>query len=107
MQKQWVRSATRPGFKLPTSMTWIEAIGPYTVEGERELMKKHRIDAVISKNSGGEHAVAKLQVARERQIPVYMLQRPSLPEADREFDDIDACRDAILEFYETDTPDAG
>ena len=98
-QRQWVRSATRPTFRLPSSMTWIEAVGPYTLEGERDLMRKFAIDAVISKNSGGVHASAKLEVARERGIPVYLLRRPMLPEAGREFTDVGACRDAVREFY--------
>jgi len=96
VQKQWLRSSIKPAFQLPPSMTWIEDIGPYEVSGERELMKKFKIDSVISKNSGGEHAIAKLEVARERQIPVYMLKRPGLAEAGREFDDIEQCRDAVL-----------
>ena len=104
-QKQWYRSATRPEFKLPPSMTWIEAIGPFNIEAERELMQRHGIDALVSKNSGGNLSGAKIEVARERGIPVYLLRRESLPPIEREFDRIEACRDALLEAMQVETSD--
>ena len=61
-------------------------------------MKKHRIDALVSKNSGGEQSVAKLEIARERSIPVYMLKRPQLAPVDREFGDIGECGEQIFEY---------
>jgi len=107
VQKQWVRSANKPNFKIPPSMIWIEDIGPYQLEGEQSLMDKYKIDAVISKNSGGDHTIAKLEAARERGIPVYMLQRPELPEVDREFDNVDECREALLQACRQSSADAG
>jgi precorrin-6A/cobalt-precorrin-6A reductase len=107
VQKQWVRSANKPGFNIPPSMTWIEDIGPYGFEGELALMNKFNIDAVISKNSGGNHAIAKLEAARERGIPVYMLKRPALPKVDREFDDVEECREALLQICRQSAVDAG
>ncbi|MEM7565422.1 MAG: precorrin-6A/cobalt-precorrin-6A reductase [Pseudomonadota bacterium] len=98
VQRQWLRSATKPAFSLPPSMTWIEAIGPYDLDPERDLLDRFKIDAVVCKNSGGTHASAKLEAARERGIPVYMLCRPELVEVDQEFDDIDAGRDALLKL---------
>ena len=106
VQKQWVRAANKPNFVIPPSMTWIEDIGPYELEGEKALMAKYKIDAVISKNSGGNHAIAKLEAARDRGIPVYMLKRPELPEADREFDDVEECREALLEACRQSSADA-
>lgn len=64
----------------------LDARGPFTHDGERALFDAHAIDVVISKNSGGSATVAKLDVARERGVPVLMLRRPSLPAADRAFD---------------------
>ena len=107
VQKQWVRSANKPNFDIPPSMSWIEDIGPYGFEGEQILMNKFNIDAVISKNSGGNHAIAKLEAARERGIPVYMLKRPQLPKVDREFDDVDECREALLQVCRQSSVDAG
>ena len=63
----------------------LDARGPFTVEGERSLFSASRIDVVISKNSGGNATEAKLEVARERSLPVIMLRRPDLPSVEREF----------------------
>lgn len=59
--------------------------GPFTLEGERTLFCAEAFDVVVSKNSGGSATEAKLEVARERGLPVIMLRRPELPAVDREF----------------------
>jgi precorrin-6A/cobalt-precorrin-6A reductase len=61
------------------------ARGPFTLDGERELFTASRTDVLISKNSGGTATEAKLEVARERGLPVIMLRRPDLPAVEREF----------------------
>ncbi len=61
----------------------VAARGPFTVEGETRLMRDHRIEALVSKNSGGAPTYAKIAAARELGIPVVMVRRPSLPEAER------------------------
>lgn len=96
-QRQWLRSALRPDFELAPSMTWIQAIGPFELEQERALMNSYGIDALVSKNSGGAHTAAKLAVARERRIPVYMLRRPTLSPVDCEFHDLEACCARVIE----------
>lgn len=53
--------------------------GPFTVESERSLMTGHAIDVLVTKNSGGRAAAAKLFVARELEIPVVMVERPTNP----------------------------
>ncbi|MNT95556.1 cobalt-precorrin-6x reductase [compost metagenome] len=40
---------------------------------------------LISKNSGSSATEPKLEVARERGVPVIVLKRPVLPGVDREF----------------------
>lgn len=65
--------------------TIIAARGPFSLDGERALFDRHRTDVLISKNSGGAATEAKLAVARERGVPVVMLQRPPLPPVEREF----------------------
>lgn len=74
----------------------IDARGPFSLEGERALFAQYDFDVVVSKNSGGSATEAKLQVARERGIPVVMVKRPALPPADRAFDDIAALTAALL-----------
>jgi precorrin-6A/cobalt-precorrin-6A reductase len=59
--------------------------GPFTLEGERALFSAEAFDVVVSKNSGGSATEAKLEVARERRLPVVMLRRPELAAVDREF----------------------
>jgi precorrin-6A/cobalt-precorrin-6A reductase len=72
-------------------MVWIEDIGPFELDQERDIMSKYSIDALVSKNSGGSATRAKLVVAREREIPVYMQKRPLLPMAEQNFSGIDQC----------------
>ena len=54
--------------------------GPFTHEGEMALLKEHRIDALVTKNSGGHLVGAKLTAARALGIPVLMIDRPRLPD---------------------------
>ncbi|MFZ5964809.1 cobalt-precorrin-6A reductase [Thalassococcus sp. BH17M4-6] len=53
--------------------------GPFTTAGDLALMQEHRIDLVVSKNSGGTGAKAKLIAARDLGLPVIMIDRPALP----------------------------
>ncbi|KMN11344.1 cobalt-precorrin-6A reductase [Pseudomonas helleri] len=63
----------------------IGARGPFRIEEERTLFEQRRIDVLISKNSGSSATEPKLEVARERGVPVLILKRPVLPQVDREF----------------------
>ncbi|OLS60955.1 cobalt-precorrin-6A reductase [Pseudomonas putida] len=65
----------------------IGARGPFLLEDERALFERRQIDVLISKNSGSGATEPKLQVARERGIPVLILARPPLPDVDRQFPD--------------------
>ncbi|MTH79770.1 cobalt-precorrin-6A reductase [Paracoccus aestuariivivens] len=55
--------------------------GPFHPDPDRALMQKHAIDLVVSKNSGGEGAYAKIAAARSLGIPVLMIDRPEVPAA--------------------------
>jgi precorrin-6A/cobalt-precorrin-6A reductase len=50
--------------------------GPFTLAGERELLRRHAIDVLAAKASGGSATEAKLIAAREAGLPVVMLRRP-------------------------------
>ncbi|MCP8464146.1 cobalt-precorrin-6A reductase [Pseudomonas sp. ZM23] len=66
------------------------ARGPFTLEGERELFARLGTDVLVSKNSGSQATEPKLQVARERGVPVLVLARPVLPDVDRAFESVEA-----------------
>jgi precorrin-6A/cobalt-precorrin-6A reductase len=63
----------------------IGARGPFHLDDERELFERRQTDVLISKNSGSSATEPKLEVARERGVPVLVLKRPVLAEVDREF----------------------
>jgi precorrin-6A/cobalt-precorrin-6A reductase len=56
------------------------ARGPFHLEDERALLKEHRIDTIVCKNSGGGATDAKLAAAREMGLHVVMLARPARPD---------------------------
>lgn len=70
--------AAAPG--LPDHALVIDR-GPFTVEGDMQLMRAHGIDCVVSKNAGGSGAQAKLVAARTLGLPVVMIGRPACPAA--------------------------
>ncbi|MDY7550928.1 cobalt-precorrin-6A reductase [Pseudomonas veronii] len=73
----------------------IGARGPFLIENERALFERQKIDVLISKNSGSTATEPKLEVARERGVPVLVLRRPVLAAADREFTAVAAVLQAI------------
>ncbi|WP_110971383.1 cobalt-precorrin-6A reductase [Pseudomonas huaxiensis] len=77
----------------------IGARGPFLLGDERQLFERRQIDVLISKNSGSSATEPKLQVARERGVPVLILGRPALPEVDRHFADPAALLAALAEGH--------
>jgi precorrin-6A/cobalt-precorrin-6A reductase len=57
--------------------------GPFTLQGDRELMASRKIDILIARNSGGSGARAKIDAARELRVSVIMIAMPALPERPR------------------------
>ena len=77
-QQIWLRTAVEPKHLLPANVTWIKAIGPLDEASELALLQQYQIQAIASKNSGGSSTVAKLSAARVLEVPVLMLQRPTI-----------------------------
>ncbi|MBM7173812.1 cobalt-precorrin-6A reductase, partial [Streptomyces sp. G44] len=75
-----VRSVDAPEPPFPARMEVLLERGPFTPDGERELLRTHRIDVVVTKDSGGAATAPKLMAAREAGIPVVVVQRPPVPE---------------------------
>lgn len=73
------RSVDPPEPPLPDHVHVLLDRGPYTVEGERALIREHRLDVLVTKDSGGPMTTAKLVAARELGLPVIMVDRPPLP----------------------------
>ena len=63
----------------PPSWTLVAARPPFTFDSERALLRRERIDVVVSKNAGGRRE--KLDAAAALGIPVIMVRRPSKPPA--------------------------
>ncbi|MFG2528429.1 cobalt-precorrin-6A reductase [Streptomyces sp. NPDC048516] len=75
-----VRSVDAPEPPHPPRMTTLLARGPFTPDGERQLLRDHRIDVVVTKDSGATATAAKLTAAREAGVPVVVVRRPPLPD---------------------------
>jgi precorrin-6A/cobalt-precorrin-6A reductase len=73
------RSVEPPAPPVPARLAVLLDRGPFTLDGERGLLREHRIDVLVSKDSGGP--AAKLTAARERGIPVLLIDRPPAPPA--------------------------
>jgi precorrin-6A/cobalt-precorrin-6A reductase len=82
LHRHWflVRSVNPPDPPLPRRMLALTDRGPFTVDGELALMRDHAVEVVVTKDSGGEMAAAKLSAARQLGLPVVMVDRPPQPD---------------------------
>jgi len=76
-----IRVVTAPeAAVLPTNHELVFSRGPYRYDDECELLRKRRIEVLVTKNSGGALTEAKLDAARALGVDVVMVRRPALPE---------------------------
>ncbi|MFF8384009.1 cobalt-precorrin-6A reductase [Streptomyces kanasensis] len=75
-----VRSVDPPEPPLPPRAEVLLDRGPFTLEGEREVLRAYGIDVLVTKDSGGAATAPKLTAAREAGIPVVIVCRPPVPD---------------------------
>ncbi len=68
-----------PDVAVPPDIAFLRARGPFDKQAEIELLAAEKIDAIVSKNSGGAATYAKIEAARELGLPVIMIERPNKP----------------------------
>lgn len=74
-----IRCVDPPDVALPADHELLLDRGPYTVAGEGALLDAHRIGVLVTKDSGGALTEAKLVAARQRGLPVVVVDRPARP----------------------------
>ncbi|MEA2361419.1 MAG: precorrin-6A/cobalt-precorrin-6A reductase [Thermoleophilaceae bacterium] len=81
VQSAWflIRCVDPPDAPLPPHGEVLLDRGPYELSGELDLIDRHGIDLVVTKDSGGGQTSAKLAAARERGLPVVVVRRPPRP----------------------------
>lgn len=72
-----IRCSEPPPGPLPKRYLLVLDRGPFGVDSERTIMARHRIDVLVTRDSGGQNTAAKLEAARELGIPVVMIDRPA------------------------------
>ncbi|MCX2182083.1 cobalt-precorrin-6A reductase [Streptomyces sp. SKN60] len=75
-----VRSVDAPEAPMPARTEVLLDRGPFGLDGEREILARHRIDVLVTKDSGGAATAPKLQAAREAGLPVVVVRRPPVPQ---------------------------
>ena len=90
------RVADAAGLAVPPAWELIRALGPFDLASELDLLRSRRIDVLVTKDSGGEHTVAKLDAAAELGVAVVMVQRPQDPPGLRCVESVEAALEWAL-----------
>ena len=73
-------TAPRPADACRVAIELVLSRGPYRYDDELALLAEHRIDCLVTKNSGGDMTRPKLDAAAALGVPVVMVDRPPLPD---------------------------
>jgi len=74
------RMIEAPALPLPQTWSLVLSRPPASLVEEIDLLKKHAISHVVTKNSGGTGAYGKIRAARDLALPVIVVERPELPD---------------------------
>lgn len=96
-QHRYLIRTVEPPTVRPPHCTCLTQRGPFDLEQERALLREHRIEILVTKNSGGAATAPKLAAARECGVTVIVVERPRLPSADQEVGDVPAALDWLAD----------
>lgn len=74
-----LRFVDPPEAPLPFAADVIVSRGPFTLDGELEMLRSRGIAWIVARNSGGDGARAKVDAARILGLPLIMISRPNRP----------------------------